>query len=229
MLLQALRVTAHTPAGHVASDPYSPTLDGILAYWALRERLGEEAFALGQSGHADMVEIDDLPLGREVHDGLWWWQVSAPITAPLGRFVRHFHRRFDDAHAPAYLDRGVRKVLTAAGPYKAYRHQRTVALAPAVTWHCIGDREEIARLLRSCSHIGQGGARGWGQVERWQVTVDGDAALARLYRPLPVAFAEAHGVTGPLLEWGIRPPGRLLAHRVLCVMPDTDPEAEADA
>lgn len=83
----------------------------------------------------------------------------------------------------------------------------------------MGDRAEVARLVGRCGAIGRGGGQGLGEVRTWRVEPGGDPARARFGRPLPADFAGAHGVAGVLMEWGIRPPGRLLAHRRLCVMP----------
>lgn len=227
MPYEPLTVTAHLATAYSSVDSWSPSLDGILAYWWLREQLGDEEFALGMSGHRPLVE-PELPLGREEHDGLSWWQCSSPIAPVVQRAVRHFHRRFDDAHAYRYLPDSTKKILTSAGPYKAYRHPRTLHVAPYVQWHCIGDADAIRRLLRRCVNIGFGHTKGYGQVTHWEIEPGGNPDLARFHRPLPVAFAAAHGITGMELVWGIRPPGRAPEHQVLCVMPrpdrDSDPE-----
>src|SRR5690606_581961 len=49
-LMQPLVVTAYLANAFASPDPWSPALEGILAYWWLRETLGEEEFALGMSG-----------------------------------------------------------------------------------------------------------------------------------------------------------------------------------
>src|SRR5690606_41719173 len=48
---EPLTVTAHLATAYSSVDSWSPSLDGILAYWWLREQLGDEEFALGMSGH----------------------------------------------------------------------------------------------------------------------------------------------------------------------------------
>lgn len=212
----ALIVTAHLATAYTAADPYSPSLDGILAYWALREQLGEAEFALGTSGHRPLVEAA-LPLERETWGDTYWWQCSSPRVAVSAEFLRHTHRRFDDEHALSRVDPAVRKVLTAGGAFKNYRNGHVGRVAAALRWHCVGDGDAIARLLRRCGNIGRGVTHGYGQVREWAVESGGDVALARFGRPLPVDFALAHDVTGPVLDWGLRPPGR--AHRVRCVMP----------
>jgi len=214
-----LIVTAHLATAYTVADPWSPALDGILAYWALREQLGEEAFALSAGGHGPLIAAE-LPLAREVWGDDWWWRCSAPQADVAAEFTRHTHRRFDDQLAYDRVPGTVRKVLTAGGPYKAYRNQHVGRVARALVWHCVGDGDAILRLLRRCGNVGRGHTHGYGQVGRWTVEPGGDADLARFGRPLPVAFAAAHGVEGAVLDWGIRPPGR--AHRVPCVLPQGD-------
>ncbi len=214
-----LRVTAHTPGGFATADPWSPSLDGILAYWALRERIGEEAFALGQTGLSPLDEVDGLPLQRDEGGGEWWWCASSPTAAiDHGTHERWFHRRFDGLDAAGrFLDPAVRRVETAGGPWKAARNRIGVRMVPAVTWHAIGDPDEVRRLLRRCTAIGARLGQGMGAVNRWEVAEDGDERLARYHRPLPVAVALERGLDGPVMDWGLRPPAR--EHRVPCVMP----------
>jgi CRISPR type IV-associated protein Csf3 len=218
--LEPLIVTAHTPAGYTRSDPWSPSLDGILAYWALRERVGDEEFALGSTGQIPVVDID-LPLGREEWNGLWWWQCSSPVEGPLSQvFARHIHRRFDDQNE-RYLDERVKTVVTKGGPYKVARLRREVRLVPWVRWHVVGNAAEIQRLLRRCTTIGRGSARGSGEVAMWEIH-EGDEETyfrARFRRPLPVGFAEEQGVTGLVSRYGIRPPARAPERQMECVLP----------
>ena len=216
-----LLVTAYTPSGFACSDPWSPSLDGLLAYWLLREQLGEEEFALGMSGQRPLVTPNDLPLELVRHDDQWWWACSSPIVERHGEFLHYYHRRFDAMQAERFLLTGKSgRILTRAGPYKAYRLVNRVVVTPQVQWHCIGDEVEIRRLLRLCRFIGAGSTRGLGMVMRWEIRSEGaNERLARYGRPLPVDYAHEHDIDGPLLEWGIRPPGRLLENRCLCVMP----------
>lgn len=220
--MKPLVVTAHLATAYSAADPWSPSLDGILAYWWLREHLGEEEFALGMSGHREQVD-PVLPLGREEYDGLWWWQCSSPITEPRQRFQRYFHKRFDNQYAVDMLPEKTGKVLTAGGPFKEFRNPRYMTVAPEVHWHCIGDADEIRRLLRLCYNIGFGYTKGYGQVMHWTVEESGDAHIARFHRPLPVEFAAEHrddvGTGSTVMTWGYRSPGRDPANQTLCVMP----------
>lgn len=211
-------VTAHMMTAYSAADPWSPSLDGILAWWALKEQYGEDWLALGMTGHRDLVDAA-LPLARDAHDGWWWWQCSSPLVSVARRFVQHHHRRFDDVPAERYLPEKTRKILTAGGPYKTSRSAKTRHLASEIVWHAVGDADEISRLLRQCSSIGFGHTRGYGQVRQWEIAPGGDVSIARFHRPLPEAFASEHGIVGQRMRWGVRPPGRHPAFQTMCVMP----------
>lgn len=213
-----LIVTAHLANSFSRSDPYSPSLEGILAYWSLREQLGEEEFALGMTGHRPFIEAE-LPLGRETFGDDWWWQCSSPLVEVVTTATRYVHRRFDAGRAASRVPETVRTVLTAGGPYKVYRMPHTLFVAESLIWHCIGDAAEIERLLRRCGNVGYGHTKGYGQVRRWTVEPGGDAELARFHRPLSAAFADLHHIDGPHLRWGLRPPGRRPEVQARCVMP----------
>lgn len=218
MNLTPLIVTANLATPYSAADPWSPSIDGLLAYWVLREQLGEEEFALGMTGHREQV-VPELPLGKEKHDGLWWWQCSSPFTNVVQRQIRHFHKRFDDHYAAKYAPAKQRGVLVAGGPFKNYRNPRVMHVTPWVQWHVIGDGDEIRRLLRRCVNIGFGHTKGYGQVSHWDVQADSRSDLARYCRPVPVAFAEEHELDGVEMTWGILPPGRDPDHQHRCILP----------
>ena len=216
--VEPLIITAHMGNAYSAADPWSPSIDGILAYWALREQHGEEWLALGMAGHREIVEAE-LPLARDEHGDWWWWQCSSPLVEVERRFVQFHHRRFDDLAAATYLPERTKKILTAGGPYKTSRTGKTRHLTHEIVWHVVGDAAEIERLLRRCHSIGFGHSRGYGQVRGWMVAADGDADIARFHRPLPEGFASQHGIVGSVMRWGIRPPGRHPAFQAMCVMP----------
>lgn len=216
--MRRLTVTAHLVAGYSASDPWSPALDGILA-WAWMRRHHPERLAEGVAiGAADILPLDDLPLARDHADGLWWYLCSSPRVDAAARIRRHYHRRFDDDIAGRRLDDAVAKVPSAAGPYKGSRLQETVIMTDRIVWHAVGHPFGIHTLLRAVPSIGRGVARGLGRVRGWSVEDAGSRGDHDLRRPLPERVAAERGLTGPVMLWGLRPPARI--NVIPCVMPE---------
>lgn len=214
--MRTLKITAELYNGFVASDDWSPNLDGILAYWQLR-RADPDGF-LTRQGRSDLMEpVDDLPLYKIHYDALWWYACSSPIYELAQQHRAYFHRRFDDQHE-RFLPDGVKTVLTAAGPMKCYRKSVLFRVTKEVSWHCVGDEAAIRVLLDHCHHIGGKPAQGYGRVKRWRYE-DGDLRTALYHRPLPVEYARLKGIDGPVMCWGIRPPARITANQTECVMP----------
>jgi len=220
--MEPLRVSVRLQSGYVAADPWSPSLDGILAYWVMREQLGDEAFAISSAGGGEMI-TPDLPLAREDDgEGNWWWVCSSPLVAQSMRHDTWHHRRFDFALGIDRVNPKTKRVQVQGGPFKAYRNRVTkiIPLDRHIHWHCIGDRDEITRLLRRLTFVGAKGGAGEGVVLGVEVTPDGaDELLARNHRPLPVSVAMERGLAGAVAVYGIRPPGRIPAHQTRCVLP----------
>ena len=215
--MRPILVIAHLVNGYVSTDPYGPTLDGLLAAALMRERLGDE-YELSAMRPSAMTAVEGLPLLRVEHEGLWWYACSAPTAEVALRERKHFHRRFDD-HAAVDLLPAVKRVADTAGPYKAYRLSRIRTVTPALTWHAVGDADEVRRLLNRVPAIGGARGSGHGEVAEWIVEPGGDEQVARTRRPLPVAFARLLGLDGPVMLAGIRPPARLPCNTVECVVP----------
>lgn len=213
-----IAITARLVNGYVSADQWSPAIDGILGYWLMRERLGADEFSLTQGCDYQMQPVEGLPLQRIDYVDWWWYACSAPISSPMANIRKHIYRRFDQAKAERYLPPGVRKVQTSAGAYKNARISLMHHITDRVTWHVIGDQPEIERLLAHCTAIGGKVAAGFGRVKAWEYA-EGDPDIATLFRPLPVDYAAEHGVDGPVMQWGIRPPSRLAANQAECVMP----------
>jgi len=212
-----LRIVAHLANGFAASDPWSPSIDAILGYWMLRDRMGDEEFSASQAVDSGMAPVEGIPLAMDSHDDLWWYLCSSPIYDQQAEFLRYFHRRFDVQQAERYMEEKKGRVQVTAGPFKNFRLSSVVHACRTVTWHAEGDRAGVALLLRRCHAIGSKIGSGNGRVLRWDVTEDGEAELARLHRPIPEDVAVVR--EGVRMMWGFRPPGRLRENQSVCVMP----------
>lgn len=214
-----LVVTARLVNGVAASDPWTPTIDGILAYWAMLERLGPESFALGQA-LSDLPPVDGLPLEIIHHGAPWWYACSLPLYREVAQAVRPYSRRFDRQMAEKHLLYGKSgRVETKAGPYKEARLSVLQRITPSISWHVIGEGEEIRRLLRRCHWIGKYRSSGFGEVSAWFVETGGDPEIARHHRPLPVEYATLVGIDGITMPAGYRPPIHSPRNQTMCVLP----------
>jgi CRISPR type IV-associated protein Csf3 len=214
-MMTPLRIRARLRNGYVARDPWTPTLDGILAAVTMRRRLGDD-YASSAANPSRLEAVTGLPLEVVRSDDLWWYAASSP--RPLGAVARErrfYHRRFDDQHE-RYLAERIKHVQTSAGPYKNTRLYDTRVICRGVEWHVVGEAAPIRAMLAEVEQIGARREVGYGEVVEWLIDA-GDATIARLRRPLPVAYARVHEVAGTEMPWGIVPPLRI--NPVLCVMP----------
>lgn len=214
-----LTITAHTPAGFSAGDPWSPTLDGMLAWVFMKRLLGPDF-----GTNLDLRPVTGLPLAVEAFGDQWWYACGLPEFTPLHQRDKHLHRRFNAEDAERFLV-GKRRIETAMGAHKNLRKPRLVNVAGTVTWRAVGDPAAIRNLLTEIPAIGLGWSRGLGQVTRWTVAEGFEGTLRRW---VPADYARAHGITGRQIMHGLRPPARLPENRVLSVLPDIVVPARTD-
>jgi CRISPR type IV-associated protein Csf3 len=213
--MEALKITAWLMNGFCANDPYSPAIDGIIGAAFRREQLGDEQFALDVAHFGRLQPVEGLPLQVEQFGEDWWYRCSLPIYQSRCVTNRFIHRRFNESEAERHAG-DAKKVEVTKGPYKNARLLLKQQVTDRIEWHVVGDRAEIDRLLQSISHVGKRIGGGFGQVRRWEIG-EGDAETARFFRPLPREFADRHGKTGDIMQWGIRPPAK--NNQRVCVMP----------
>lgn len=184
-----LLVTAHLsspPA--VGSGPVM--LDGVL--WGA---LGAMVGASSPAGWADLADIEavPLPLARVEGPGGLWWHACSQATPHGAESVTHSHRRAPLDMYARYCPNASTNV--ASGPDKSLRVPiYTRPSMRRMEWTCIGDAEEIARLLSHAVGVGRRTTHGFGRVERWTVTpLDGDPpdyAVDASARHLPVEHCD---------------------------------------
>ncbi len=216
--MKPILITAHLYSGFATSDQWSPAIDGILAYWHIQQRYGADNFNIQQGLNHAMQTVNDLPLEKIDHNDLWWYAASSPIYHTCGVARRYLHRRFDQSQAEKTLPDNMKKVQVQSGAFKNARMAINHIVTDKVTWHVIGELNAIKTLLKHANHIGAKYGAGFGRVREWTYD-DGDEQLARHYRPLPIEYAQQHGIVGDKMTWGIRPPARLIENCVDCIMP----------
>ena len=189
-----------TPIIHAERD--RTHLDSILSFAALTNHPVESMH--GPSG------VSAVPLPLELawvsQDGLPLWACTPllPVGATLAA-KEYWHKRYP-THRAEFGQK--LNAVTTAGRWKEYRTPVATQHVSSLHAMCIGNREEIERLLSVVTHIGKKGSMGYGRVARWSVipaehTLDDVLSL----RPVPVSYYEGRQTVGALaLNRGWTPP-----------------------
>lgn len=109
-----------------------------------------------------------FPVGEAIADVAYWHK-----RAQTGQFTRTKSGRFS--------------IRATQGRYMERRVPLPTKLCECWQAWCIGDRQEIVRLLRPVVHVGKKRSAGFGEVRAWRIDA-GEFALiraGRLTRPMP--------------------------------------------
>jgi CRISPR type IV-associated protein Csf3 len=227
-----LKITAHLANGYATYDPWSPTIDGPMAYFYFLHKLGPDRFYNQPEGRKHRADDAPLPLKRvKFGDRDFFFAASCPI--PKGtphEATKYYHKRFDTAHADRHVELGRRtKIQTKAGPFKSHRVPIRVLICPTVSWYAVGEPEGVRKLVEQVQFLGKRHAHGHGQVIRWEVEeIEEDWSIikeGRLMRPVPVGFGFEEKLAKPIEEHcisttiGIRPPYHHSTRRRGCLVP----------
>jgi hypothetical protein len=162
-----LRVTAHLAHGVpvIAYDP--PSLDGLLSWAVVHEATGGRMLPELVGGAAYRLPVPLQPIAWV--DGLPVW-AATPLLADgesaedsvveckrtqTGRWTRGKGGKFS--------------IDPASGRWRARMIPRPALIADRLASRCVGDGDEIARLLQKVTHIGKRRSSGGGLIERWTV------------------------------------------------------------
>ncbi|MBC9130672.1 hypothetical protein FcAc13_05040 [Frischella sp. Ac13] len=218
--MKHLRITAFLTQGFSAAYEWALSIDGIVGYAKKMNELGFDDFVYSQSSN-NMKPLDDLPFQKEHFLDMWWYKCSMPIFKIESTQDKHLFRRFNTFEAETMLQ-NVKKVETTKGAYRNAMISKTFFITKKVDWFVIGDKEEIEKYLKMITHIGGARRAGFGAVSKWEVVEVEENSKPRLYRPLPIEFAERNNVTGLYVNWAIRPPATISVNKFDCVIPRND-------
>lgn len=142
-------------------------LDALLGF-AIVDREGI-APAIREDAIVDLSPWLDRVLERSACGRLYL--ASAGVVSVEARELRYIHRRFPVDVAQQPTGREMRRLHLSAGPAKSYRipYERMHLVGDCVTWWCVGERDGIADLLASITHLGRKRAVGNGRVASWSV------------------------------------------------------------
>lgn len=216
-----LIVRADLATGLAHAAPWGTALDGLLAaeLWARHKATREPGPHRGALDVDDPPDLD-LPLARCVPTtGPWHWAATCayPTPRPPRLDIHTWTGRADHRHLERLTDRLPVSLPTRQGRYRSRLMPLLVTPCQAVTWHAVGDPDEIADLLAGITAIGKKRGHGEGQVLSWTVTTATDLTIfaashlnpdGTLSRPTPAGCLPASNPPpdGGLGRAGIRPP-----------------------
>jgi CRISPR type IV-associated protein Csf3 len=216
--MKPLLVTANLESGFSANDPWSPTLDGILAYLKLKEDMGVEAFNLSLAMN-EQTNISVLPLQKVRHEDKWWWATSSPEYDAKQEIIRKFYKKFN-IDTSLLINEKVKNIELTKNQFKNYSLSFKEIFTKEINWHVVGDKNEIERLLSKCNQIGGQRGKGMGVVDNWIVADCDDTEKALYNRPIPVEAADYHNISGVKAWRGYKPSVRIADNQGLCILPD---------
>jgi len=159
--MTALRVVA-TLDGPITLTDGTLRIDA-LAMWAKAQVEG-----LPPPGFGPLQEVD-IPIDLSKCGRFYMCSFAAP------RFEQHqqvfVNRRFPATEAQDLGEPGFNRIRISAGPQKSYRIPQTVGWVEhdQVEWWCLGEPNELRKLLGLVTHLGRRRAVGRGRVRAWTV------------------------------------------------------------
>lgn len=187
-----LRVTFRLASAVIEGD-YPIHLDDLIAWAKVDEQL------VHAGGGADRLPderfealIADLPLETlSEGNGESVWAASYLLfSAPEGRGMRMSVRRTNvdtlvDLISSGGVIRRGDQINLGSGPDKNYLMQTPYVITSTATGWCIGDKEEIERLLSRVQYLGKKRSQGFGKIASFSVEEDDEAAEKAWLRHLP--------------------------------------------
>lgn len=185
---QPLKITGTLLNGYIPSE--SLHLDGILS---------SAVFTAHPCSYKTVVEPGIVPLPIV---GLWQDKNGAILYASSDfeadvehKGQEYWHKRYPSTHNEWVKPKQI-NAKTTAGQYKDYRVPVDVRMAKTVTAYCIGNKDEIQRLLGFITHIGKKSSQGFWRVVNWQVEPVSNVGINEILanRPVPIESGlKTHG------------------------------------
>lgn len=201
--MQSLSVIlALKPGARLAGyDPLN--LDNLLARAVIEDATGKLGLPDSQDAYALPVPLDCL---WHSPDGLPLWAATAFMPeGARASDVAYWHKRVQSGRFTRTKS-GKFSIRSTSGRYMERRVPLPTTVAECWVATCIGNAEEIARLLRPLAFVGKRRTNGMGEVDHWEI-VPGEFALVRngrLTRPMPM---QAFDLSIDLLPGGALPEG----------------------
>lgn len=204
-------------------------IDSILAYHSLLQLFPEDFYDM----HETRPPLESpLPLEKRSNNaGQWWWAASAAKYILELESIATWKKRWDEEHD--YLveepDKRLFRIDHKAGHYKAYNMPILLRSAKVLSFCCVGNLEEIERLLSKVTHMGKKRSQGWGRIRKIAIT-DSDYDWScwdregKPMRAIPMNSQEILEITNKtggvhLANVAYRAPYWWPGNKALCVIP----------
>lgn len=217
-MMENLQVTAYLATPLAVSDNWSPSLDALLEYLWLDER----GLLSPHPTKKDLIK-SDIPLREDTIKEESFYACSSPFYLIEKEQKDQHVGRWD--YQDRHLNWGKKKarVDTQQGHTKSFVLPIRLINTPRIDWFCVGEINEIYRLLSGCTNLGKKRSYGKGQVYRWEVKeISEDWSRekhGRLTRPLPVTLVDDWDGYN-IMRWGWRIPSWLPESLAVCAMPN---------
>lgn len=224
--MNPLKITVRLGSPVMLSYPWI-MLDSLLMHLALER---DHPGLLASLDPRNPVDLDvPLPLAMVRVGGAYLYKGSCSrfsegVKASTMQVRKHVSP--DDVE---YLASPPKRLDIVRGAFKAYDMRMTTINARECTWHAVGDRDGVARLLENLDGLGKKRAIGYGRVlgvsvERCQEDWSIVHPIHGLNRPVPVSMAPsipgvAGATTGEVANLAYRPPYWAKELHVPCHVP----------
>lgn len=206
-----LIITAKLRNGFVTADPWSPSIDSILSYFHLKNKIGWTEFSSSMSV-GEQTTVDDLPINKIVRDGFWWWDCSIPIYQASNVFVRSYYKRFN-IDTISLLENKVKTIELTKNQFKNYSNTFRHIISGEVSWHVVGDKKKIGGLLTGCIQIGGKRGKGMGEIISWEIEEVSKCESSNRWVPISSSDIEAYD---DVMYRAFRPSFRLKCNQSIC-------------
>lgn len=219
--MQPLKVTAHMGSKLAVSDDWSPSLEALL----IKLLLDEQGLATSNPTPEDVAVnqpvIDaNMPIQKASIKNEWYWAVSSPIYLYDAEPIDRIHKRWDCQEQHLDWQGKRRSWSTSETNTKSWTVLIQERSTPRIDWYCVGDADEILRLLHFCDGLAK---KRRSQVVKWKVNpIEKDWHLWRggeLMRPIPLEALDTTPLSFAIRQWAWRPPTHLPENFAKCAMP----------
>lgn len=219
--MNPLKVTAWLGNKLAVSDDWSPSFDALM----IKLLLDEKGLASSNPTPDDFEQnrplIEKLmPIKKGEIGGEWYWQTSSPFYLYDSDSVETIHKRWDQQERNLDWEGKRRNWSTSETNTKSWTIQIAERTTPRIDWYCVGDRDEIIRLLRLCNGLAK---KRRTQVVKWDVEeIRDDVHMwqgKQLMRPIPTQLADRVPAEVVVRNWAWRPPTHVPSNKTQCFMP----------